>query len=159
MLSSERWNDHYTIVKEKRGNAIGLCYISYVLLLQWPHLEVFFVPCSFGSSHTFFFFYYYYFLKILFIYSWETQRERKAETQAEAEQAPCREPDVGLDPGSPGSHPELQAALNHCATRTAPLTFFYSSNMPVSFLPLNLCTHCVPVGIFFSQMFMWLFVI
>ena len=24
-------------------------------------------------------------------------------------QAPCREPDVGLDPGTPGSHPELKA--------------------------------------------------
>ena len=31
--------------------------------------------------------------------------EREAETQAE-------EPDVGLDPGSPGSVPELKAALN-----------------------------------------------
>ena len=31
--------------------------------------------------------------------------EREAETQAESERenlAPCREPDVGLDPGSPG---------------------------------------------------------
>ena len=42
----------------------------------------------------------YSFLKILFIYSGETQ-------------APCREPDVGLDPGSPGSGPVLKAALNH----------------------------------------------
>ena len=39
------------------------------------------------------------------------EREREAGTQAEGEkQAPCREPDVGLDPGSPGSHPRLQAA-------------------------------------------------
>ena len=37
----------------------------------------------------------------------DTQREK---------QVPCREPDVGLDPGSPGSHPELKAdaqLLNH----------------------------------------------
>ena len=43
----------------------------------------------------------------------EREREREAETQAEGEgekQAPCREPDVGLDPRSPGSHPGLQAA-------------------------------------------------
>ena len=41
-------------------------------------------------------------------------REREAETQAEGEkQAPCREPDVGLDPGSPGSRPGLKVALNH----------------------------------------------
>ena len=32
--------------------------------------------------------------------------ERGAQTQAEGEkQAPCREPDVGLDPGSPESRP------------------------------------------------------
>ena len=31
--------------------------------------------------------------------------EREAETQAEGEEAPCRELDVGLDPGSPGSRP------------------------------------------------------
>ena len=33
---------------------------------------------------------------------------REAETQA-----PCREPDAELNPGSPGSHPGLKAALNH----------------------------------------------
>ena len=36
----------------------------------------------------------------------DTHTQRKAETQAE-------EPDVGLDPGSPGSGPGLTAALNH----------------------------------------------
>ena len=35
-----------------------------------------------------------------FIYSWETQRERQRHKQA-----PCKEPDMGLDPGSPGSCP------------------------------------------------------
>ena len=40
----------------------------------------------------------------------DTHRERKAETQAEREkQAPCREPDVGLDPRTPGSRPESKA--------------------------------------------------
>ena len=41
----------------------------------------------------------------------EREREREAETQRE-KQAPCREPDVRLNPRSPGSHPGLQAALN-----------------------------------------------
>ena len=45
----------------------------------------------------------FYFLKILLIYSWQTQRQK---------QVPCREPDVGLDPGSPRSQPGLKAALN-----------------------------------------------
>ena len=36
--------------------------------------------------------------------------EREAETQAEEKkQAPCREPDVGLDPRTLGSHPEPKA--------------------------------------------------
>ena len=34
--------------------------------------------------------------------------EREAETWAEGE-APCREPDVGLDPATPGSYPEPKA--------------------------------------------------
>ena len=42
---------------------------------------------------------------ILFIYSRETQRQREAETQAGEKQAPCREPDVGLDPGTPVLRP------------------------------------------------------
>ena len=30
---------------------------------------------------------------------------------------------MGLDSGSPGSHPGLQAALNRCAMRAAPILF------------------------------------
>ena len=36
------------------------------------------------------------------------ERERLAETQRE-KQAPCREPNVGLDPGTPGSRPGPEA--------------------------------------------------
>ena len=39
-----------------------------------------------------------------------TQREREAETQAEGEAGSMhREPDVGFDPGSPGSRPGPKA--------------------------------------------------
>ena len=38
----------------------------------------------------------------------DTERERQRHRQRE-KQAPCREPDVGLDPGTPGSCPELKA--------------------------------------------------
>ena len=41
----------------------------------------------------------------------DRDRERQRHKQRE-KQVPCREPDMGLDPGSPGSHPELKAALN-----------------------------------------------
>ena len=43
----------------------------------------------------------------------ERERERAKQRQAEGEEAPCKEPDLGLDPGSPGSGPGLKAALNH----------------------------------------------
>ncbi len=38
----------------------------------------------------------------------DTQRERQRHRQRE-KQAPCREPDVGLDPRTPGSLPEPKA--------------------------------------------------
>ena len=38
----------------------------------------------------------------------ERERERQRHRQRE-KQAPCRVPDVGLNPGSPGSYPELKA--------------------------------------------------
>ena len=37
-------------------------------------------------------------------------RERERQTHRQKEkQAPCRDPDVGLDPRTPGSHPEPKA--------------------------------------------------
>ena len=48
----------------------------------------------------------------------ERERERQRHRQRE-KQAPCREPHVGLDSGSPGSNPGLQAALNRCTTGAA----------------------------------------
>ena len=40
----------------------------------------------------------------------EREREREAETEAEGEAGSMhREPEVGLDPGSPGSRPGLKA--------------------------------------------------
>ena len=41
----------------------------------------------------------------------DTERERQRLRQRE-KQAPCREADVGLDPGTPGSGPGPKAALN-----------------------------------------------
>ena len=38
----------------------------------------------------------------------ETERERQRHRQRE--KAPGRKPNVGLDPGTPGSHPEPKAA-------------------------------------------------
>ena len=41
----------------------------------------------------------------------EVERERQRYRQRE-KQAPCREPDMGLDPESSGSRPGLKAVLN-----------------------------------------------
>ena len=48
------------------------------------------------------------YFKILFIH--ERQRERHRHRQRE-KQAPCREPDVRLDLGTPGSHPGPKAGV------------------------------------------------
>ena len=83
--------------------------LSPPCLETWGHL-----PMLGNLEPTFFF-------KILFIYSWETQRERERQRHKQREkQAPCREPDMGLDPRSPGSGPGLKAALYHWTTRAAP---------------------------------------
>ena len=44
---------------------------------------------------------------ILFIHERRTQRGR--DNRQKEKQAPCKEPDAGLDPGTPGSHPEVKA--------------------------------------------------
>ena len=53
------------------------------------------------------------FLKDLILFIHERERERQRHRQRE-KQAPCREPNVGLDPGTPGSHDlNRRQALNH----------------------------------------------
>ena len=54
----------------------------------------------------------FFFFKILFLFTRHTQRERQRHRRRE-KQAPCKEPNVGLDPGSPGSGPGLKAVLNY----------------------------------------------
>ena len=66
----------------------------------------------------------FFFLKTLFIH--ERHREREAETQhrQREKQAPPREPDVGLSPGTPGSCPGLKAGakpLSHLGCHWAHL--------------------------------------
>ena len=46
------------------------------------------------------------------------ERERQRHRQRE-KQAPCREPNVGLDPRSPGSRPGPKVVLNCWATQAA----------------------------------------
>ena len=63
-----------------------------------------------GIKFFFFFFFFNIFFQLLFIYDSHREREREAETQAEGEAGSMhREPDVGFDPGSPGSRPGPKA--------------------------------------------------
>ena len=58
-------------------------------------------------------FFSFFFLKILFIHERQRERERERQRHRRREkQAPHKEPDVGLDPGSSGSRPGPKAALN-----------------------------------------------
>ena len=49
----------------------------------------------------------------IYLFMRDTKRERERQRHRQREkQAPCREPVVGLDPGSPGPRLGLKAALN-----------------------------------------------
>ena len=56
-----------------------------------------------------------FFKDFIYLLMKDSEREREAQTQAEGESGsiPCREPDLGLYPGSPGPHPGLKVALSH----------------------------------------------
>ena len=56
-----------------------------------------------------------------YLFMRDTERERG---RGRKKQAPCREPDVGLDPGTPGSGPGPKAALNRQATRAVCVSVF-----------------------------------
>ena len=77
--------------------------------MKWPHLAIKSQSANTTDAGQLFFFLRFY----LFIH--EKNRERQRHRQRE-KQAPCRKPDVGLDPRTPGSPPELKAdaqPLNH----------------------------------------------
>ena len=59
------------------------------------------------------FFFFFFFFKILSIHERQRERERERETEQREKQAPCRESDVGLDPGTPRSCPGQKVVLNH----------------------------------------------
>ena len=93
--------------------------------------------------------FFFFFLRFIYLF---TETERETHRQRE-KQASCREPDVELDRGSPGSRPGLKAALNCWATRAVLSLsfngFFSSLNSPLSLgdslvLPLLLLCPVLP---------------
>ena len=53
----------------------------------------------------------------------------RAETQAEGEAAPSREPDVGLDPGTPGSHPGPKAGAKPLSHPGCPIYLIFNLSL------------------------------
>ena len=65
----------------------------------------------------------------------ERHTEREAETQAEGEAAPCREPYVGLDPRTPGSRPGPKAGakpLSHPGIPSLGILIQYVTSVAVA---------------------------
>ena len=102
--SRERWEKCLDSEWFLGGQQMGF---TYQLSVNQPSME---------SRFLFFCFFKIY----LFIYSEREQRHR----QRGEKQASCWKPDAGLDPGSPGSHPGLQAALRH---RGCPESRYYQT--------------------------------
>ena len=81
-----------------------------------------------------------------FMYSWETHTHRKREREIERQrhrqrhrqrekQAPCREPNVGLDPQTPGSCPGLKAGAKPLSHPGVPNTAHLKKNRNFQSMP------------------------
>ena len=78
----------------------------------------------------------YIFLKKLFMIVTERERERGAETQAEGEAGSMhREPDVGFDPGSPGSRPGPKAGAKPLRQPGIPCVSSFSCTSRIWYAP------------------------
>ena len=53
---------------------------------------------------------FWFFKDFIYLFMIDIERERQRHRQWE-KQAPCREPDAGLDPETPGSRPELKSRV------------------------------------------------
>ena len=73
---------------------------------------------------TYFLFFFQIFNFSLFMRDTERERERQRHRQRE-KQAPCREPHVGLDPGTPGSCPRPKASAKPLSHPGIPPYFLY----------------------------------
>ena len=69
-----------------------------------------------------------FFLKILFIYPWETHKERQRHRQRE-KQAPCKEPNAGLNPRPRDHSLSQRQMLNHWATQASWDSIFLTANV------------------------------
>ena len=90
----------------RRGQVMDGVFLFFKILFFWFIIFVFL-----------------FILKILLVYSQETQRETQRHRQRD-KQAPYEEPDVGLDPKTPGSQPEPKADAQPLSHPGAPRFYF-----------------------------------
>ena len=100
------WAPKFRHLKHVRYCHKGLTILALTWEYKWVHEELLKWYLLISKNTHSYFFLNIFFLKILFIYSWEIERQRHRQRE---KQASCREPDVGLDPGTPGSWPEPKA--------------------------------------------------
>ena len=82
----------------------------------------------------------------------ERERERQRHRQRE-KQASYREPDVGSDPGPPGSRPGLQVVLNRCATGAALIVVLICISLMISYVEhIFMCLLAIYLYVFFRKM-------
>ena len=79
------------------------------------------VRSSFFVSY--FFFSFFFPKDFIYLFMRETHRERERDRQRE-KQAPCKEPYVGLDPRTPGSHPGPKAGTKPLSHPGCPMPYF-----------------------------------
>ena len=77
--------------------------------------------------------------KRFYLFIHETHREKQRPRQRE-KQAPCREPDVGLDPRSPGSRPGLKAGPQPLSPRALGTVYYTHNRLQCSVNITFICT-------------------
>ena len=103
-----------TIPSDKQHLIYQLINIMYILFTHFSGFYISFLYFKVSGTCYFFFF------KILFILERQRERERERERQRHRQrekQAPCREPEVGLDPRTPGSLPGPKADTKSLSPR------------------------------------------
>ena len=71
---------------------------------------------------------YIYILKGFFLFIHERHKEKERQRHRQRDkQAPCRKPNVGLDPRTPGSHPESKADAQPLSHPGVPVYIFHDT--------------------------------
>ena len=80
----------------------------------------------------------FFFNDFIYLFLRDREREREAETQAEGETGSMhQEPDVGLDPGSPGSRPGPKAGAKRLRHPGIPDSIIFNLTFSLTWLYLD----------------------